>query len=252
MTTRRERLTNKLQKRIEWADAREDNATAKINAAVDMTKVIPFGQPILVDHYSAKSHRSLLTRSDNKMRSGIEDHKMAEHHREKAAGLEAQLDGCIFSDDHDAVEQIEAKIAELNAERERWKAYNASCRKGQANLDLLDEHQKADMLSIMRVTSYNVGKGGSCPAYKLQNLGANIRRYEQRLVSVKARAARTEQAEQSEDGIVITQRNGWTCVTFAEKPERSVLNDLKAAGYRWRNGSWQGTAELPASAHASR
>ena len=111
MATRRERLTNKLQKRIEWADAREDNATAKINDAVDMTKVIPFGQPNLVHHYSAKSHRSLLARSDNKMRSGIEDHKMAEHHREKAAGLEAQLDGCIFSDDTDAVEQIEAKIA---------------------------------------------------------------------------------------------------------------------------------------------
>jgi hypothetical protein len=108
------------------------------------------------------------------------------------------------------------------------------------------------MLSIMRVTAYNVGQGGACPAYKLQNLGANIRRYEQRLVSVKARAARTEQAEQSEDGIVITNRNGWTCVTFAEKPERSVLNDLKAAGYRWRNGSWQGTAELPASVNASR
>ena len=249
---RRTRLENKLQKRLEWADAREASATQKINAAVDMTKVIPMGQPILVDHYSAKSHRSLLARSDNKMRSGIEDHNMAQHHSEKAAGLEAQLDSCIFSDDTDAVEQIEAKIAELSAERERWKAYNASCRKGAANLDLLDEHQKPDMLSIMRVTSYNVGKGGSCPAYKLQNLGANIRRYEQRLISVKARAARTEQAEQSENGIVITVRNGWTCVTFAEKPERSILNELKEAGYRWRNGSWQGEADkLPESVKAN-
>jgi hypothetical protein len=255
MTTRRERLTNKLQKRIEWADARESNATQKINAAIDMTKVIPFGQPILVDHYSAKSHRGLLARSDNKMRSGIEDMNMAEHHREKAAGLEAQIDGCIFSDDTDAVEQIEAKIAELNAERERWKAYNASCRKGAANLDLLDAHQKADMLSIMKVTAYNVGKGGACPAYKLTNLGANIRRYEQRLVSVKARAARTEQAEQSESGIIVAVRNGWTCVTFAEKPERSVLNALKENGYRWRNGSWAGEADkLPEclKEHASR
>jgi DNA repair exonuclease SbcCD ATPase subunit len=241
--SRRERLENKLAKRNEWAAARARKATQKITAAVEMTKVIPMGQPILVGHHSKRGHRRLLEKSDNKMRSGIEDHDMAQHHAEKAAGLEAQLDSCIFSDDTDAVAQIEAKIAELSAERDRWKAYNASCRKGTANLDLLDAHQKADMLSIMRVTAYNVGKGGSCPAYKLTNLGANIRRYEQRLLQVKARAAQAEKAEQSEDGILITVRNGWTCVTFAEKPERSVLNALKEAGFRWRNGSWQGTGD---------
>ena len=46
---------------------------------------------------------------------------------------------------------------------------------------------------------------------------------------------------------MVTQRHGWNLITFAEKPERSVLNDLKAVGYRWRNGSWQGTAEIPQS-----
>jgi DNA repair exonuclease SbcCD ATPase subunit len=244
--TRRERLTNKLQKRLEWADAREAKAEQKIGEAVNMTKVIPLGQPILVDHYSAKGHRRLLEKSDNKMRSGVEEYEMAEHHRSKAAGLETTLDA-IFSDDPDAVEQLEAKIAELNAERERWKAYNASCRKGKQDLSILDEHQRKDMESIMLVTAYNVGKGGSCPAYKLQNLGANIRRYEQRLQTAKVRAARAEQAAQTENGVNVTHRNGWTLITFAEKPDRSVLNDLKAAGYRWRNGSWQGTAPIPDS-----
>lgn len=244
--TRRERLMNKLQNRIEWAEAREASATAKINAAVDMTKIIPMGQPILVGHHSERGHRRLLEKSDNKMRSGIEDHKMAEHHRDKAAGLEMTLDA-IFSDDPDAVEQLEAKIAELNAERERWKAYNASCRKGKQDLSLLDDKQREDILTTARVCPYQIGKGGSCPAYKLQNLGANIRRYEQRLQTVRARAARAEQAAQTENGVSVTQRNGWTLITFAEKPDRQILNDLKAAGYRWRNGSWQGTAPIPAS-----
>src|SRR5690606_1472040 len=39
----------------------------------------------------------------------------------------------------------------------------------------------------------------------------------------------------------------WVRVTFAEKPERSVLSALKAAGFRWRGGSWIGErAKLPA------
>jgi len=245
--TRRSRLESKLQKRLQWADSREASATQKINEAVNMTKVIPMGQPILVGHHSEKGHRRLLEKSDNKMRSGIEDHDMAQHHKLKAAGLEAQLDSTIFSDDEDEVDRLEAKIAELNAERERWKAYNTSCRKGAPNLDLLDAHQRADIESVARVCAYSLGKNGQCPSYKLQNLGANIRRYEQRLEAAKSRQNRTQQAEQATGGIVVTQRHGWNLITFAEKPERSVLNDLKSAGYRWRNGSWQGTSEIPQS-----
>lgn len=237
---RRQRLESRLQKRIEWAESREQSATQKVHAAVEMTKVIPMGQPILIGHHSEKGHRRLLEKSDNKMRSGIEDHQMAEHHRSKAVGLEIALDA-IFSDDEDAVEQLEAKIAELNAERERWKAYNASCRKGSPNLDLLDEKQRADIESVKRVCPYQLGKNGQVPSYKLQNLGANIRRYEQRLQTAKVRRDRAVKAEESGSGVAITNNNGWCCITFAEKPDRSILNELKANGFRWRNGSWQGS-----------
>jgi hypothetical protein len=37
-------------------------------------------------------------------------------------------------------------------------------------------------------------------------------------------------------------------VTFAEKPRRELLNELRGAGFRWAGGSWQGRRDaLPAS-----
>ena len=241
--TRRDRLERKLEKRREWAESREASATQKINNAVDMTKCIPMGQPILVGHHSERGHRRLLERSDNKMRSGIEDHDMAKHHTSKADGLESQLDSCIFSDDSDAVEQIETKIADLHAERDRWKAYNVTCRKGSPDFSLLDESQRADIQSSMRIGF--AGKNGATPAYVLTNLGGNIRRYQQRLLSVKSRQVREEKAEAA-GGVLITGAE-WIRVTFSDKPERSVLNALRDAGFRWGSGCWSGErAKLPA------
>lgn len=37
----------------------------------------------------------------------------------------------------------------------------------------------------------------------------------------------------------------WTRVTFAEKPERSIINALKASGFRWSNASWIGPGPVP-------
>ena len=45
---------------------------------------IPFGQPILVGHHSAKRHRGLLDRSNNKMRKSIEEQKKSEYFEHKA------------------------------------------------------------------------------------------------------------------------------------------------------------------------
>lgn len=247
---RRQRLESKLQKRIDWAASRERQASEHFQKSEQAVAGIVFGQPILVGHHSEKRHRSAIAKCEHHGFAGVDDLKMAEHHREKAAGLESTLDA-IFSDDEDAVEKLEAKIAELSAERERWKAYNKSCRSGSPNLDLLDEHQKEDIVSISRVASYSIGKLGQAPSYKLQNLGANIRRYEQRLEAAKARQTRAVKAEQA-GGVSISSGNGWCVVTFAEKPSREILNDLKANGYRWRNGSWQGSFEkLPESVKAS-
>jgi hypothetical protein len=243
--TRRERLERKLEKRREWAASRERKANAAISSAISMVSCIPMGQPILIGHHSEKGHRALLARSDNAMRRGVESADMAKHHESKAEGLEAQLDSSIYSDDPDAVEALEAKVAALEAERDRIKAFNASCRKGIPNEALLDDDQRADIAVCRRV--WNMGPAAQFPAYKLSNLGATIRQAKQRIEQVKRRQQRTEAAEASTGGVSIVGGD-YVNVTFAEKPGRAVLDELKAAGFRWSQGCWTGKrANLPAS-----
>ena len=44
------------------------------------------------------------------------------------------------------------------------------------------------------------------------------------------------------DGVLI-QGEAWVRVTFAEKPERAVLDALRTVGFRWGGRSWVGGRE---------
>lgn len=245
--TRRERLERKLALRREWAEKRAAKAAAAFKQSRDMVSAIPMGQPILIGHHSEKRHRALLAKIDRKMRAGVESSTMAEHHEQCADGIERQLASSTFSDDQDAIEQLQERIAAMEADRGRIKAYNASCRKGSPDESLLDESQRKDLATIRAVAFYQLGKRGEMPAYALSNLGANIRRLQQRIEHIKARQERSAAAEMAIGGVLI-EGDEWVRVTFAEKPDRSILNDLKAAGFRWGSGAWHGErAKLPQS-----
>lgn len=251
--TRRERLERKVDRRDEWADKATQRSAAAFSAADRIAQAIPFGQPILVGHHSERHHRRDVARIEGGMRRGCEEQAKAQHHTEKAAGLAHQLATSIYSDDEDAVERLREKLAGLEAERDRIKAYNKSCRVaakgGQpfGDLTLLDEGQRKDLLTTARVCPYQIGKGGSLPAYVLTNLGGNISRAKERLVDIERRAQRQAAAEEA--GGVVIQRTGddYCSVTFAEKPERSILDSLRAAGFFWSGGRWNGHSDsLPA------
>lgn len=242
--TRRERLEAKAARRREWAASRERHAAGKLAQAHQMADVIPFGQPILVGHHSEKRDRAYRGRIEGAYRAGFESQKMAEHHDQKAAGIETQLERSIFSDDPDAAEALGARIVELTAERDRIKAFNAAVRKsGKVTAEallLITADERADLLVTARVASYQLSKGGGFPAYKLSNLGAEIRRNRERMKEVHLRATRTARAEEASDGCHVGGTERWAVVTFAEKPERAVLDALKGAGFRWQGGSWHG------------
>ena len=77
--TRRERLERKLEKRIEWAEARKSAAAMEFSRA-DLSEEksgIPFGQPILVGHHSERRHRRVIERADHAMRRSVENADMA-------------------------------------------------------------------------------------------------------------------------------------------------------------------------------
>lgn len=265
--TRRERLERKVEKRREWADKRDDRSEAAFDAAHRIVDGIPLGQPILVGHHSEKRHRRDIDRAHSNMSKGVEHGKMADHHRSKAAGLEDQLGRSIFSDDPDAVEELEARIAELEAACERNTVVNKAYRKARKKFgsegDTLNhlvgvgEMTAEEAVAAARLFALCPYHKVPHPTYENSNMRNRIGAARKRIAAIRARACATEKAEAA-GGIVIevapnTYRpeEAYAKVTFAEKPDRSVLNDLKAAGFSWGNGSWTGyEARIPESVRA--
>lgn len=259
--TRRERLERKLEKRQEWAQKRQADAAARFERAHQATEHIPMGQPILVGHHSEKRHRAAIARSDSNMRAGCESSDMAAHHESKAEGIERQLDHSIFSDDPDAVESLEAKLAGLQAEQTRDKAVNAAVRKATkkpegervaflagllAPIFIDGSPDQINRLAAGYLTPDFCGRLG-IPAYVGQNRNGNMGRIRKRIEDLKSRAERSAKAEESAGGVAVEDFGEYVRVTFAEKPDRDIINALKAAGFHWGAGSWSGRKDaLPA------
>jgi hypothetical protein len=184
MSTYRERREARADRLREWAEKRDAKAAASYAAAQQTADMIPMGQPILTDHYSYKGDRNRRDRMVRNFERSFEHSSKAREMESKAANIEAAAANAIYSDDPDAVEQLEAKIARLEGERDRIKAYNASCRKGSPDTSLLDEKQRADLAVCIRVSPYNC-KGGRMPAYASTNLSGNISRLRKRLDSLR-------------------------------------------------------------------
>lgn len=182
MSTYRERREARAERLTGWADKREERGTAAIEHARDMASVIPFGQPMLTDHHSYKRDRNYRDRIGATYDRGFTDLAKADSMRSRAANIAAAADRAIYSDDVDAIERLTERLAELTAQRDRLKAFNASCRTTpDGNADLLDDAQRGSLDSVRKHTPYTLGKRGEMPGYALSNLGATIRKQQQRL-----------------------------------------------------------------------
>lgn len=218
--TYRERREARAERLREWADKRREKTRRAQAASDDAVAGIPFGQPVLRGHHSQKRHERALERSQNAMRAAVEHGRMAEEMTDRATTIEAQAQHAIYSDDPDAVERLKEKIGGLEAQRNRIKAYNASCRKaaktaGQGDTSLLDEQQRQSLATTARVCPYQIGVGGSFPTYELRNLGGNINRLRKRLAELQS----TKQAIDR----TITARYGGSCADCGARLERGQL-----------------------------
>lgn len=179
MTTYRERREARADRLREWAEKREAKSEGMFERAHQMAEAIPFGQPVLVGHHSEGRDRNYRKRMRSTMDAACENARKAESMASRAAGIEAQLARSIYSDDEDAIEALRVRIAGLEVERDRVKAFNAGCRKGQRDVSMLTESERAALLSCARYSS--LGKGGGFPGYHLTNLSGNINRNKKRL-----------------------------------------------------------------------
>lgn len=240
MSTYRERRENKIIKLEEWAAKREQKSEQDFKRYHAIADNIPLGQPILIGHHSEKHHRADIARIDNAIRSGVENQKKAEDMTSRAAGIAHQLETSIYDDDPDAIERLEARIAKNEAERENMKKVNTLYRKKDAaglaalgiNLDELNA-------KLARMGAW-FGKQPHMP-YEFTNLGACIRKDKERIGIIKTRQSRMTKAEAA--GVLIEGEFKYSRITFPEKPEREIIDALKAAGFYWSGGSWNGELE---------
>jgi hypothetical protein len=242
--TRRERLERRLELRQEWAEKRRARAAAGYARSRELVANIPMGQPILIGHHSEKGHRATLERSDNAMRAGFESEAMANHHANKAEGIERALDRSIFSDDEDATERLQEKIEKAEKLRDAMKAANAIIRKVPKNVQTPEKVAALVAIGFPESRAVQLFAPDFCgrigfASYELTNLGANIRRMKERIEQIGTVNARKEAAETSPHGVTV-EGDEWVRITFAEKPLRMILDSLKGAGFLWRGGGWVG------------
>jgi hypothetical protein len=133
--TRRERMERRADRRREWAEKADKRAAGRFDRAKTTADGIPLGQPILVGHHSERRARKDQERIRSNMDKGVAESRLSLHHERKADGIESQLKRSVFSDDHDAVERLRERIAENEAQRDRYKAINRAWRKSKGDID---------------------------------------------------------------------------------------------------------------------
>jgi|SRR5581483_4787244 len=184
-STTRERRLARADRLRGWAEGREAKAAAAFDRAGQMADAIPFGQPILAGHYSERRDRNYRDRMARTMTAGVEHARKAESMASRAANIEAAAAAAIYSDDEDAVERLEARLAELEAERDRIKRYNASCRAGEPDWSILTPAEQQRHRRTLEVAGFQC-KRGAFPAYHLSNLAGNIKRNRDRLAELRS------------------------------------------------------------------
>ena len=183
MTTYRERRLAKAERLRKWAHKRDTKADSAYQTAKELSDGIALGQPILVGHHSEGAHRRRLSRIDNNMRASIDHTQKATEMRQKAENIEAAAGHAIYSDDHDAIQRLEERIADGLAKREAITAFNKTARKGSPDYSLLSEEMLKDYGDYCSVSATKQGE--PFPSFVTSNLSANTRRLQKRLDSLK-------------------------------------------------------------------
>lgn len=213
---RRERLQARLERRQEWAEKARRESARRFEAAHLLADQIPLGQPILVGHHSEGRARRDAERIHGNMSKGCEAADRAEHHSSKTVGLERALDRSIFSDDADAVSALERRIEERERLITRMKLVNAAWRKAKcATTEATREWLTSSVLDPPWLPGEREAIAGTFglgwrtnPApfepFELSNLRGRITADRERIKSVKARAAKTAEADAA-GGVVVTR-----------------------------------------------
>ena len=252
----------RLEKRREWQAKATAESARRWSAATSATAGIPLGQPILVGHHSERKHRRALERAQSNATKACEAMDRARDHGSKAGNIADALDRTIFSDDSDAIEALEARLASLEAQREERRKLGAAWRKAKKphSADAAGWEKVCaimgwtlDSIECKRAQSDCRSEEGYCnrgpvPSYVLSNLGGNISRIRKRVDDVKAQNAARARCKAAGGLLIERFPSGYCRVRFEDYPGRATVDSLKASGFHWGGGAWSGKSEaIPAN-----
>ena len=225
---RRERLLDAAERAKHSADTHRQTADR-------MASVIPFGQPILVGHYSEGPDRRYRARIHGHMGKWIAETKHAEELEQKAASVGK---GGVSSDDPDAVDKLKKQLAGCEALQERMKAANKIIRQS-----LTDEQkvQNLEPLGLTHAHAWQALKPDFCgrvgfPDYALTNNSANMRRIRQRIEQLGQRSQQTADPQPvTGNGFQITEdsADNRILIVFDAKPPQATREMLRRYGWKW-------------------
>lgn len=238
-----ERKAEKIERYQELAQKNEIKSTQLSEQAHKMADVIPFGQPILVGHYSEGRDRNYRARINKTFEKSVETSDKAEYYTRKAECLEKNRD--VSSDDPEAIERLKEKLAKREKFQNEAKKINAIIRKKN-----ISQEEKVKMivdLGYQESTAIKLfekdfdGRIG-IPSYELTNNNADIRRIKERIEQLtKQRTEITTEHEIGDVRIVDSVEDNRVMVFFPGIPDESIRHKLKSSGFRWSpsNKAWQ-------------
>ena len=181
--TYRERREAKAARLRGWAEARQEKVAASLASEDGIRSDWAF--------ITQPGHIPERARMNARDERRFESLRKADEMASRAKGIETQLERSIHSDDPDAREQLERKIADLERQRDAITTYNADCRKaaktgGHGDLKLLERDTPSGLRSIAQMvtdcaTAGQLRPGWALPAYATSNLSGNIARLRKRL-----------------------------------------------------------------------
>lgn len=206
----------------------------------DMLSGIPPGQPILTDHHSARGHRRLLERVDQKMGQSVAASEKADYYEHKAEAAENNT--AISSDDPDALDKLKARLEGLKSKQIFMKKVNAYYRKYKTcqGCEGVSEELAAELDESMK-SAYS-WETAPFPSYALSNNNQNIKRIESRIQQLERAQEAGYRGWDFEGGTVVpNQEENRLQIIFDEIPPEELRRELSHRGFHWsrRNQAWQ-------------
>lgn len=217
-----------------------DESNQTYARARQMASAIPFGQPILVGHYSEQRDRNYRNRIHNTYGKSFQLQDKAKHYADKAASVGT---GGISSDDPDAIIKLQEEVERLESDHALMKNANKAIRTHKtrgAQIAALMALGFTEKLATKALKPDHCGRVGF-PSYALSNNNANIRRVKQRIQELESRRA-LQDIEIEGNGFTYredTEENRVMFV-FPGKPDEQTRTLLKRHAFKWSpsRGAW--------------